>query len=46
MKPKLGWHFTALDQHLGYDDGRLVVAGETLTVLFVWACVLIERCVS
>ena len=27
----LAWHFTRLDCRLGYGDGRLVVAGETLT---------------
>lgn len=28
----LGWHFCAEDRKLGYDDGRLIVEGETLSV--------------
>ena len=27
-----GWHFLRSDRRLGYGDGRLVVAGETLTI--------------
>jgi hypothetical protein len=26
------WHFTTLDKKLGYGDGRLIIAGEKLTV--------------
>lgn len=28
----LGWHFCREDRRLGYDDGRLIVEGETLSV--------------
>jgi hypothetical protein len=32
MTDVYGWHFVAADRHLGYEDGREVVVGETLTV--------------
>jgi hypothetical protein len=31
-KNKLGWHFLKTDKRLGYEDGRLVAPGETLSV--------------
>jgi hypothetical protein len=32
MTDVYGWHFLAADRHLGYEDGRPVAVGETLTV--------------
>jgi hypothetical protein len=32
MTDVYGWHFVAADRHLGYEDGRPVAVGETLTV--------------
>src|SRR5678815_1913526 len=32
MKPVLAWHFITKERRLGYNDGRIVRAGQKLTV--------------